>query len=445
MIFDGRLLEQIRDDEITHLVKAHVPEQQHLEFKRTFDHKDPDHPLKLLRVIASMANGGGGYLIIGIHDDGSGRAAKFVDPALMGDAESIRQSIRSLCHDHISARIDGLEVGRRVVNGHTVIIVRIPPSGRRPHMVTLGHRTDFYIRLEDGKREMSLAEIREAFVNEPVGLRLERLDRRLSDLAQILTRDQRKDALAEALRTTSSDALLDSHDGNLLAEVLRERFEAEVGERPSLWLGATPVTPRRGLLDVDRPDVDAVLLTPPRSRRNGWNMGGLEHTRRRSLTGVQFGSKASYAYLEVLENGHLEFWTPLDDHFCWRQSEEELRVQPRLYPYPVVEYPVSFLCLARALLHGAGYADELLIQLQYRNVADYILRPGQPDEIRFLSPVGPTTPFAEPHLRIGPRRVPGDFSPDDVAFDLLKSVYRAFGVGARGIPFRDSAGVFSFE
>ncbi len=392
-----------------------------------------------------MANGGGGYLIIGIHDDGSGRAAKFVDPALMGDAESTRQSIRSLCHDHISARIDGLEVGRRVVNGHTVIIVRIPPSGRCPHMVTLGRRTDFYIRLEDGKREMSLAEIREAFVNEPVGLRLDRLDRRFSDLARILTRDQRKNELAEALRTTASEALLDSHDGNLLAEVLRERFEAEVGERPFLWLGATPVTPRRGLIDVRDPEITSILSTPPRSRRSGWNMGGLDSTRRRSLTGVELGSKTSYAYLEVLENGHLEFWTPLDDHFCWRQSEEELRVRPRLYPYPVVEYPLSFLCLAQALLHEAGYTNEMLIQLQYRNVAGYILRPGQPDEIRFLSPVGPSTPFAEPHLRIGPRRVPGASSPDDVAFDLLTSVYRAFGVGARSIPFRDSVGVFSFE
>ena len=259
--------------------KLMSPEQQHLEFKRTFDHKDPDHPLKLLRVIASMANGGGGYLIIGIHDDGSGRAAKFVDPALMGDAESTRQSIRSLCHDHISARVDGLEVARRVVNGHTVIVLRIPPSGRCPHMVTLGRRTDFYIRLEDGKREMSLAEIREAFVNEPVGLRLDRLDRRFSDLARILTRDQRKNELAESVQTTASDALLDSHDGNLLAEVLRDRFEAEIGERPFLWLGATPVTPRRGLIDVDNPAIAYILSTPPRSRRNGWNMAGLDHTR----------------------------------------------------------------------------------------------------------------------------------------------------------------------
>ena len=445
MIFEARPLDEILDGEIAHLVDAHVPEQQHLEFKRTFDHKDDEARLKLLRAIASIANGGGGYLIIGIHDDGSGQAEKFVDPALMRDSESIRRSIRSLCHDHIAERIDGLEVGRRAVNGHTVIIIRIPVSGRRPHMVTFGRRTDFFIRLEDGKREMSLAEIREALVNEPVGLRLDRLDRRFSDLARILTRDQRKNELAEALRTTASDAPLDLHDGNLLAEVMRERFEADVDKRPFLWLGATPVTPRRGLIDVDHPDVASILSTPPRSRRNGWNMAGLDHTRRRSLTGVELGSKTSYAYLEVLENGHLEFWTPLDDHFCWKQSQEEMRVRPRLYPYPVVEYPVSFLHLAQALLCGTGYTGEMLIQLQYRNVADYVLRPGQPDEIRFLFPSVPSTAFAEPHLRIGPRRVPATFNPDDVAFDLLRSVYRAFGAGARGIPFRDSAGVFSFE
>ena len=443
-MFDGRPVDDISNDEIVRLVQDHVAEQQHLEFKRTFDHKDDDARLKLLRAIAAMANGGGGYIIIGIHDGGSGQAEKFVDPALMGDSETTRQSIRSLCHDHISARIDGLEVRPRVVNGHTLIVVRIPPSGRRPHMVTFGRRTDFCIRLEDGKREMSLPEIREAFVDEPVRLRLDRLDRRFSDLARFLMRDHQQAELAEALRTSASDAPLNSHDGELLAEVMRKRFESEVGEHPFLWLAVTPVTPRRGLIDVDQPEIASILSMPPRSRRGGWNMAGLDHARQRPLTGVALGSKAD-AYLEVIENGHLEFWTPLDGHFCWMQSEEELRVRPRLYPYPVVEYPVSFLSLARALFDEAGHADEMLIQLQYRNVAGYFLRPGQPNEIRFLSPMDPSAPFAKPHLRIGPRRVPGTFSPDDTAFDLLTSVYRAFELEPDGIPFRDSAGVFSFE
>lgn len=444
MIFEGRPLDEIRDEEIAHIVDAHVPEQQHLEFKRTFDRTSDDAKLKLLRAIAALANGGGGYLIVGIHDDGSGRAKKFVDPARISNADRIRQSIRSLCHDHIAARIDGLEVACRVVNGHELILVRIPISARRPHMVTFQNRTDFFIRLEDGKREMSLAEIREAFVDGPVGQRLGRLERRFADFGRALMRDRQEDELAEAVRTPASDRLLRADDGNLLAKTMRERFETEAGERPFLWLGATPVAPHRGLIDVDRSEIASILSEPPGSRSGGWNMAGLDHTRRRSLLGLELGNKES-DYLEVFENGHLEFQTPLDGHFCWRQPEEERRIRPRLYPYPVVEYPVSFLRLTEALLQEAGYTDDVLIQLQYWNVTGYILRPGQPDEIRFLFPPVPSAPFTERHIQIGPRPVQGTFSPDDVAFDLLKSVYLAFDIGPEGIPFLNSAGVFSFE
>ena len=250
MIFEERPVDEISDDEIANLVKAHVSERQHLEFKATFEYKKGHARMELLRDVVSMANGGGGYLIFGIHDDGHGRAESFVDPALMSNSDSMTKSIRALCHDHIAERIDGIEIRPRDVNGNTVIIVRIPISGRRPHMVTLNHRTNFVIRVEDGKREMSLGEIREAFVNEPSGMRLDSMDARLSHLVRILTHDQRKKELTEASQTLVSDARARSDDGPLLAEVQRERFEAEVGESPFLWLGGdsgdSPSAPHRG-------------------------------------------------------------------------------------------------------------------------------------------------------------------------------------------------------
>ena len=108
MIFEGRPVDEISDEEIAQLVKAHVSERQHLEFKATLGYKDDDARMELLRDVVSMANGGGGYLIFGVRDDGRGQAQSFVDQALMNRADSMIKSIRSLCHDHIAERIEGI-------------------------------------------------------------------------------------------------------------------------------------------------------------------------------------------------------------------------------------------------------------------------------------------------------------------------------------------------
>ena len=443
MIFEGRSLDEISDEEIADLVEDRVAEQQHLEFKATFKHKEPAARMELLRDVVSMVNGGGGYLVLGVQDDGRGRAKDFVGPAIKKHSDSIMKSIRSLCHDHIAERIEGIEIRLRDVNGNPVVAVRVPESARCPHMVTLNRGTHFTIRVEDGKREMSMAEIREAILTEPLAQRLYGIDARLSDLTRAVTRDEQKKQLAEALHTQASDVLARMDDGRLLAEIQRERFENEVGTTPFLWLSVTPVAPRQSLIDVDKPEIVGILSKPPGSRRDGWNMRGLDHNRQQSVNGVGLGTK-EYRYLEVFENGHLEFWAPLNGHFCRRQSESERNVRPSLNPYPVVEYPVSFLRLATALTRNVSYSEEMLVQLEYRNASGYVLRPGRPESMLFHSPFDASIPFAKQHIRVEPIQVPAPINPDEIAFDLLKVVYRAFGLKVAHIPFRDANGVFSF-
>jgi len=442
MIFENRTVDEISDDDLAHLVAAHVSERQHLEFKATFEHRKPEKKLEFLRDVVSMANGGGGYLVFGVRDDGHGQAQCFAEPDLMAKSGPMINSMRGLCHAHIAERIEGIEIRAREVQGNTLILVRIPVSGRRPHMVTFDQRTDFFTRAEDGKRRMSLGEIREAFVSDPIGIRLDSIHAIVSRLERNLRHDQRKEELVEASQKRRSDILIRSTDGDALAEARRERFEEEVGDQPFLWLASTPANPRQRLIDLDAPEIASLLSTPPGSRHGGWNMAGLDRNRRKTLTGVELGIK-EYRWLDIFENGHLEFWAALDDHFCWMQSPEEQRVRPRLYPYPVVEYPVSFLCLAAALLESTDYSGELLIQLQYRNVGGYTLRPGHPGGFDFA--FDSSGPFTESHLLVGPVRVDAPLEPDEVALDLLRIVYRAFGYGVERIPFRDSSNGFSFE
>ena len=56
MIFDGKPIDEISDEEIDELVSKHMSERQHLEFKVTLNHQDDSDRLELLRDIVSFAN-----------------------------------------------------------------------------------------------------------------------------------------------------------------------------------------------------------------------------------------------------------------------------------------------------------------------------------------------------------------------------------------------------
>jgi hypothetical protein len=176
-IFGDKSLEDVSDDEIRELVSRHVAERQYLAFKVEFDHNLPDAAPKLLRHVVSFANGGGGYLILGIRDDGHGRAQKF--DGLQGNVDSTVKRIRSLCLEYLDPRISGLEIDRPVVDGHVVVLIRVP------HMMKYKNATEFWSRYQDGKAQMTREEIREAFqANPPMVRRRPRPQSRRVSLVQ---------------------------------------------------------------------------------------------------------------------------------------------------------------------------------------------------------------------------------------------------------------------
>ena len=164
-IFGDKALADISDDEIRALVTHRVAEHQHLDFKVEFDHSRPEAVQKLLRHVASFANGGGGYLVLGIRDDGRGHAQRF--EGLTGNVQSTLRSIRDMCLKHLAPRVIGLEIDHRSVDGHVVVLVRVPRSARVPHMMTLDDATEFWSRYGDRKVQMTREEIREAFQANP--------------------------------------------------------------------------------------------------------------------------------------------------------------------------------------------------------------------------------------------------------------------------------------
>lgn len=441
MIFDGKPIDDISDEEIDILVGEHMSERQHLEFKATLNHQDDSDRLELLRDIASMTNAGGGYIIIGIHDDGNGRAQTYA-ANLLGDRQRIKQAITSLCLDHISDRIDGLEIRLREVKGNPLVIVRIPTSTRIPHMVTLGHRTDFYTRYEDGKREMTLSEIREAFNQDLVARHLEGIETQLRTILRTQLM-QHPEERGEGIQEAIAPRFLRIRDGKTLADETFNRFVTEVGDQPFFRIAVTSVAPEEDLIDVDSQPIRTLIDNPPGSRRAGWNMQAIYYQVERFADGIRRGDKDN-EYLELLSNGHMEFWAPLNEHFCWRQSPEEFSKRPRLYPYPVVEYPTTFLRLYTEIINAMGTGGDFIIDLRYHNLKGYVLAPYAPNAIGFMFADSYSKPFEEQHLYIPPRTVRNDFIPDKTSYDIVRTVYAAFGFDASAIPFFTKEGAVDF-
>ena len=128
----------------------------------------------MLRDVTALANADGGYLVMGIREDGFGRADSLTP---IGDLQTKAQAIRQACLDGIRDCIAGFEVQAYETGfNQALIVIRVPPSELRPHMVMRDNRTDFFRRYDTDKRPMTVREIRETILANPRFRRLVELE-----------------------------------------------------------------------------------------------------------------------------------------------------------------------------------------------------------------------------------------------------------------------------
>ena len=437
MIFELRPLSDIKNEEIVALVEEHRKEQQHLEFKVTVDLKDDKDRLEVLRDVASLANGGGGYLIVGIRDDGSGKAQKF-EPTLVGDTKKICQSMRSLCMDKIRERILNLELECRTVEGNPIVIVRVPQSDRTPHMVSFNHRTDFVSRYEDGKREMTLAEIREAFVGDKLTRHLASIESSLNRLQVGKIDEDRQARALEAAKSGSTTPLLTNESGKVLSEAYRERFNHYVEDKPFFSVSAVPENPNANFLDTHSEGILNLIQDPPKSRWAGWDMNFGHFPTENVSFGVQRG-RDDFRLVEIWRNGFVQLRAQIDSQFCWGQKEEEFERQPCFNPVTISEYVVAFLRFYSALLEICDDTQSAFFNLQYRNIRGFRIRPRT--WFHDLS-----KEYLEEHLELPDVKLEPGFNPETTGFAIMRDVFSMFGLEPQEIPAWNGADqTFEFE
>lgn len=147
--------EEITEDHLQRLVDGAVPEDSDLDFKAEVYGRTDQAKRDLAGDVAGPANTLGGVVIIGIGEDGSGRATT-LQPLEVPPDEVVR--IRQVVATNVAPvpAIEIREIPSTAQAGRSYLLIGVPLSPDRPHGVRVGDGFRFPVR--DGPRIRYLSE-----------------------------------------------------------------------------------------------------------------------------------------------------------------------------------------------------------------------------------------------------------------------------------------------
>lgn len=155
-------LSQIGKPELESLVDNAVKESRTIEYKQTLPGPKEGDKKEFLADVSSFANASGGDLLFGIAAT-DGVATSIVGLDQYND-DKARLALESMIRDGLDPRIPGIQL--HTVDGFVhgpVLLMRIPRSWIAPHMVSFQGNSRFYTRSSNGKYQMDVVELRNAF------------------------------------------------------------------------------------------------------------------------------------------------------------------------------------------------------------------------------------------------------------------------------------------
>lgn len=309
-------LERLEERDLVALIG--VRENQALEFKEVYDRRDPQAPSKMLRDVSAMANAEGGALIIGMAADADEVATRLVP---VPDAETEATRLVQICDRGLQEQITGLRTYPvRVAGGHAIVVF-IPKSYRKPHVVVANEPYELWTRHDRRNTSMSLAEIRDSVL------------------------------VAEDLEMKVTQFLLGR----------REELRLTGG---FLVVTATPLSLQGGRVDVHGPNVLQLLEQTDR-RGGGFIVLTRGYRGRPTLNGRRVELPEPPHRLEIFRNGHVESVLIDRRSLLWdidnRQVRAQLGDRPILHSGYVAEYIFRVVQLARQVAEAARIDDPSLL------------------------------------------------------------------------------------
>lgn len=156
-------IEGIIEQDLKGLIEAGRPESLAIEYKsKPYDKRDPKNKIEPLKDMSAFANADGGYLIIGIKEQGG--VAKAICPISNTDIEELKNRLESMLLNGIVPTILGIRMHPvSLTGGGSVLVIRIPKSWNAPHRIEADNKKQFWIRDSKGAHEASVEELKNLF------------------------------------------------------------------------------------------------------------------------------------------------------------------------------------------------------------------------------------------------------------------------------------------
>ena len=313
----GKLISQLTEEDIQTLVDNNEKESSILEYKQELSGTEPEKK-EISKDVSAMANSEGGYLIIGVQEQ-DGRASAVVGTPKRIGRQPTEEWLESVLISNVRPRIT---IKPKVIDiasdpDRVVIIVHIPQSPRRPHMVVADGRNAYYKRHNYQSAYADEHDVRSMFLESKTSI-----DEMKEFLRGRNLDDQKKENFA--LTPLSEDI------ANTLIKI-REVPESYQGKPFVLFASCPRYLEER--VDIASADFREWLNQRDQIDLFGLNIDFLDYNKEITSDSIRSikaypneeGNRIPIRYIEVFRNGYIE--NGLGAEFMWSHKELGLMLQ----------------------------------------------------------------------------------------------------------------------
>lgn len=160
-IFNKNLIDISKED-IQSLVEKEIEEGVYVDYKEELKIETGDDKKEFLNDVVSFANTDGGYLIFGIKEEN--KKPIELKPISIDNIDKLEQKINQIVleNSNIEPRIKHILKSIELDNGKYILVLEVIKTFNGPHR---SNKTKFYARNSAGKYELSVMELKNAFLS----------------------------------------------------------------------------------------------------------------------------------------------------------------------------------------------------------------------------------------------------------------------------------------